>query len=158
MSSDIAHAVIKLGKALKLFSEVRKIKINLFLIVIFSLHVFLSLLSKDFSWLASYGALLGVVGMLLIASQSFLADYEREIHQLHLESTPTEMIVGGFNFGNRVKDASKIKDILESRKIEFSKKYRNVIYYLTLTIAGTVIWAYAGLLNKVFFVQILTHA
>ncbi|HTF94726.1 MAG TPA: hypothetical protein VL995_01215 [Cellvibrio sp.] len=152
MSEDVARKIIMLGKLLKSFSEVSKVKINLFLILAFSLHVLLSFIVKDFAWLASFGALLGVIAILLIASQSFLADYETEIYHLHLEKTPNEMVVGGFNFGSHVKDESKIKEILEKRKIEFSKKYKNVIYYLVLTIIGTLIWAYAGFLNKLFFV------
>jgi len=144
------NTTIKIAKLTKSMSLIGKTKLNVALLLAFLSQIALSLYVRDFTWLASFGGLLTVLGLLLIFSQSFLSEYESEAESLHIESSPEHLVVGGVAFGELVISKAEIEKILDERRKNFEEKYSNISQYLFLTVGGTLLWAYAGFLNKLF--------
>lgn len=143
-------STIKIAKLTKSMSSVSKAKLYVVLFFLFLSQVALSLYLCDFTWLASFGGLLTVVGLLLIFSQSFLAEYESEAETLHADSLPEQIVVGGMQFGELVTSKAEIEKILDERKKIFVEKYSNISLYLFLTVFGTLLWAYGGFINGLY--------
>jgi len=145
-------------KARKWLSRIEKLhrlnkasKVWVFSAVLFMflLHLSLSIYDRDFTWLASFGALLSIFGMLMSISYSFpLSD----INEKDLEVTKEDDIYvdGGMTFGWEETDPQKITEIKKDKLNAVLNRYKNITLYFVFTILGTLIWAYAGFLNKLF--------
>lgn len=142
------NSAVNIGKLTKALSLISKTKLNIALLLLLASQIALSVYVCDFTWLASFGGLLTVLGLLLIFSQSFLSEYESEAESLHIESFPEHLLVGGVAFGDLVTSKAEIEKILDERRKNFEGKYSNISQYLFLTVGGTILWAYAGFLNN----------
>lgn len=143
------NTTIKIVELTKSISLISKAKLNFTLILLFLSQVTLSLYVRDFTWLASFGGLLTILGLLLIFFQSFLSEYESEVEDLYIDSSPDGLLLGGAELGDLVTDKDRIDKTLCVRRKNFEQKYRNISQYLFLTVVGTFLWAYAGFLNKI---------
>ena len=119
------------------------------LILLLIVHLLLSFCLRDFAWLAAFGALLTVCG--LLSSFSFALPVE-DIDQRDLEETKEgdHYVHGGAPLGAAITDKETIDKIKQSNINDIMKKYESMFTYVLFVIVGTVIWAYAGFLN-VFF-------
>lgn len=127
--------------------ELQRIHLLFFLLVI---HLALSLWLKDFTWLASSGALLSILGVLIIFTESFFLNLDHDIKDVYLEGEPEELKTHGNFWGEHVAP-EEVQNELRKRRTEFITKYQNISYYLIVTVVGTLVWAYAGFLNKLIF-------
>lgn len=123
---------------------------NTSVVLLLLIHLVLSLWLKDFTWLASSGALLSILGVLVIFTESFFLNLDHDIKNVYLEGEPEELKTHG-NFWGEYVAPEDVQNKLNIRRTEFITKYHNISYYLIVTVLGTLLWAYAGFLNKLIF-------
>ncbi|MGE1530701.1 hypothetical protein [Pseudomonas putida] len=112
---------LEIGKLTKSLSTTSKFKFNTLLALACFSQIALSIYTCDFNWLASFGGLLTIAGLLLIFSQSFLSEYESEVENLHVDSTPDQLVIGGKALGDLVTSREQIVKILDERREAFEK-------------------------------------
>ncbi|MBR9886430.1 MAG: hypothetical protein GYB20_01835 [Oceanospirillales bacterium] len=154
MSKESSSKKIKFVKSLHELSNSSKRILYGVIGVLLSVHIFLSLYLTDFTWLAAFGALLSIFG--LLASFSYAIPIQ-DIDPKDLE--PTEggdhYAQGGAPMAELVTDKESIDRIKQTNIESVHSKYENISMYIIFTVLGTLIWAYAGFLN-VFFENICT--
>jgi len=104
---------------------------------------------QDFTWLAAFGALLSIFG--LLASFSYSLPLE-DIDTKDLEPTQEgeHYIFGGSPMAEVITDKNSIEHIKKANINRVLKKYENISTYIIFTVLGTLIWAYAGFFNAFF--------
>lgn len=129
------------------------------LFLLFSIHAVLTFLNKDFTWLAAFGGLLTVLGLLLIFHYSLPEneplEYEPKNPLQYTDGRPSVTYENSF-FAKSITDseAERINQEYHENAKKYAqyvaKKRINLMSYLALTISGTLIWAYVGFLNFLF--------
>ena len=114
---------------------------------IVTIHGWLSYYFSDFTWLASSGAILTIFGLVLILSYSLPITQESMLQYLKF-TVPLEH--EGMALAELVSDAQKEKNESE-REGKGEGILKDIRVYVTLTIFGTLLWAYAGYLNLIFY-------
>ncbi len=118
-------------------------------IFLFAVHIILSFYLKDFTWLAAFGALLTVFG--LLSSFSYALPLE-EINKKDLKPTieGEHYLIGRAPMAGVITDKKSIDKIKQSNINSVLKKYENISTYIIFTVLGTLIWAYSSFLNALF--------
>ncbi|EAS40757.1 hypothetical protein C9J48_10920 [Photobacterium profundum] len=150
MNSPLSSKSITFIKSLHALSKTSKIILFITISLIFSLHMILSVWFKDFTWLAAFGALLSIFGLLTSFSYSFPLV---KVNPRDLDETQKGEIYfrGGSALAEIIEGKKEIDKIKESNINSALEKYRNISLYFILTVLGTLIWAYAGFLNLVLY-------
>ncbi len=143
----------KINTILKFISKTSKLRILIICSIFFVIHLYVALQLKDFSWVASFGALLSVSAILLAVSELLFAEFEVEIKNIYLNEAPKHISTfGSGGFSSAIVEA-EIELDHENRRKAFNAKYKNIYYFLGMSVIGALIWAYTGFLNKVFFLK-----
>lgn len=148
-SKKLAESIKSLSSRIKNIDDSAYPKKFFILFFILGIHILLSFYFKDFAWLGAAGALISIAALLAIAYEAFLVDIDDDIKNIYLNEKPEYLTL----FSGRFFAPNESNDIdiaIQERRRKFIKKYRNVKYYLLLSISGTIIWAYAGFLNFIF--------
>lgn len=140
---------VRFVKALHALSNGSKIILYSSVFALFILHIFLSVYLADFTWFGAFGALLSIFGLLVSLSYALpLEDIDPK------DLTPTEegehYVLGGLPLAEVVSETKTIDTIKQSNIKRVHKNYENISTYIIFTVAGTLIWAYAGFLNTFF--------
>ncbi|NWO03856.1 hypothetical protein DFO83_104221 [Idiomarina loihiensis] len=122
----------------------------IFVALLLLMHLAISLYSKDFGWLSAGGGLITILGLLAIFSEAYFSSLDTDKMKVYLEGTPEIVRDFGSFWGEYTPDSEKAAKLNE-RRSQFIERYRNVWFYLLVTILGTLIWAYSSFLNSVFF-------
>lgn len=154
-----AHAAsikaVRTGKKIKRIlislSETSVVTIVLSVFTVFLVHLYLALSSKDFTWVSSFGALLSIFAILIISSESLFSNLDTDILNIYPNKNPKHIDTFGADGSSYAIGESSNESELEGRRKEFNIKYKNIGLYLWMTIIGTLIWAYSGFLNEVFY-------
>jgi hypothetical protein len=146
----VPNTWVKFIKALHALSGMSRAALYIVIALIFIFHIVLSFCNKDFTWLAAFGALLSVFGLLMSFSYSFPLE---EINEGDLNPTKEgdHYVDGGMEFGELITSTEEIDKIKNSKVSGILKNYENISIYFIFTVSGTLLWAYAGFLNNVFF-------
>ena len=150
MSKTLSSRWVTFIKSLHSLSGTSRYILFSVIFITLSSHIALSLYFKDFTWLAAFGALLSIFGILTSFSYSFplIKVNPRDLQETNEDDTYTR---GGFNFGEVIDDKETIERIKQANIDSALKKYENISLYILLTVTGTVTWAYAGFLNLLFY-------
>lgn len=140
-----------------------KIYVYLFLFVVLALGVFLSVQDCDWTWLARFGAFLVVVAMLFEASGYSDKYVERLMpvaQEITMEIVELQVLrkpyLYGLNENHSVDQAKEVAEKeLRKRIFEVKSNARSVLsshirkHEFFIASTGTLLWAFADLLNKV---------
>ncbi|AQT60750.1 hypothetical protein [Cellvibrio sp. PSBB023] len=148
-SKKLAESIQKLSSCIKKIDATEYSKKYLTLFFIIGIHIFLSCYFKDFAWLGSAGALISIAALLAISYEAFLVDLDDDIKNLYLNERPEYLTHYSSRFWAPTENEG-IDIAIKERRKKFIRKYKNIKYYLFLSISGTIVWAYAGFLNFIF--------
>jgi hypothetical protein len=130
----------------------------LFLLTLFSIHILLTWLCRDFTWLAAFGGLLTVLGVLLIFHYSLPENESREYKPKETvrKEDGEYVLEPERGFASYIPE-EVAKQLIQEQKQQaidhanyINEKRKHLASYLIFTIAGTLLWAYAGFLNYIF--------
>ena len=152
MGKNIPIVWIRFVKNLHALSGKSKAYVFISIAFLALFHLYLSVHCKDFNWFAAFGGLLSLFGLLV--SLSYAVPLE-EINPIDLEPTKDgdTYVEGGSSWGNLITDTKEIEEIKNKNVSAVLKNYENISLYIIFSATGTVIWAYSGFLNKIFFVS-----
>lgn len=148
--------VLCITTKIALLSTVWKALILLFL---FAVHAILTWVKSDFTWLAAFGGLLTVFGVLLIFHYSLPENEPKEYkpkNPVQVSDGEYSEIIEGSPFSKAISQerAKELSEDFERRSSDhanyINEKRKHLASYLVLTIFGTLIWAYIGFLNVLF--------
>lgn len=132
---------------------------TLFLLLLLSIHGVLTWVNRDFTWLAAFGGLLTVLGVLLIFHYSLPENESREFNPKETIKYRDGRYVlepenGGFA---SIIPEEFAKQLIEQQKQQatdhasyITEKRKRLASYLIFTVSGTLLWAYIGFLNFLF--------
>jgi hypothetical protein len=113
-----------------------------------ALHVILSVWCKDFAWLASYGGMLAVFGLITSFSYSFpIEDLKDEDKKINIDPDQTYAL-GGAPLACLIKGTEQIEDLKDKKAAQYLKKYENMQKFIFITVCGAILSSYCGHLNK----------
>lgn len=149
MEKAITRRWVRFIEGLHTLSQESKVKLFSVIAILFAIHLVLSCTLRDFTWLAAFGALLSIFGLLTSFSYSFPLE---KINEKDL--TPTEKdehyTAGGVEFSEVVTNEEIINKCKQSKIDSLFERYKNISLYFIFTLCGTILWAYAGFLNFLF--------
>jgi membrane-bound ClpP family serine protease len=116
----------------------------LFILAIAS--VIISVFQKDLAWLSAFGGIMTIFGVLLTVSHS-VPKTDEEIQRFVETRFPESRDGMMANF----EEQSQKLEVDTMRKIEADRVLKSEAYGLLITIFGTLIWAYSGFLNSLFW-------
>lgn len=124
-------------------------KIFYFIGILGMLHIFLSVWLKDFAWLASYGGILAIFGLIVSFSYSFpIEDLKEE--DKRISTDPNEQyITGGITLGCVIDGIEQRESLKDKKVAQNQSKYDNLGAFLLITISGAILSSYSGHLNKI---------
>ena len=67
---------------------------------------------------------------------------------VYLNENPEHISTFGSGGMSELIPESDTRPVLEERRKQFNIKYKNITLYLLMSVVGTVLWSYAGFLNK----------
>ncbi len=152
--------VESVSKILALISSQTLVKKTIVICVLLLVHIYLTCVFKDFTWLSSFGGFVTVFGVIILFN--YTLPYEEsldvppvfpvKINSFGYTSIPingesVELIKE--DEGNRL--IKKYNKELRLYLDALSKKRERVITSFLLTISGTLVWAYIGYLNLYFY-------
>ncbi len=120
--------------------------VNITLFVFFSISVLISLCNKDFTWLSAFGGVMTIFGVLLTVSHS-VPKTDDDIKKF-IELKFPESRDGIFP---ELATKAQQSNIDSSREKEADRVLKSEARGLLITIIGTLIWAYVGFLNLIFW-------
>ncbi|MEZ9074086.1 hypothetical protein AB4453_16960 [Vibrio atlanticus] len=134
--------------ALRIFNKVAKhYKWTVFVIILFNIgSIVVSIVQKDFNWLAASGGVTSIVGLLLTVSHSVPkteVDVQNYVAAMFPKSRDGIMADPPKNRGGVVQTESIIE--------KANKVLRSESLGIIITIIGTLIWAYSGFLTDIVF-------
>ena len=148
-----------LSKKLSKISSISMKNKFIFILVLLISHLWLSYEFKDFTWLSSFGGFVTVFGVIILFNYTFPDEGSPDLPpRFPLRKTEhgyVEIIDGSLDW--EVEDQTAQGMILEYNiKLDLYRdsllsKRQRILSSFVSTIIGTLIWAYAGYLNLVFF-------
>jgi hypothetical protein len=116
------------------------------LFVFFDISILIALCNKDFTWLSAFGGVMTIFGVLLTVSHS-VPKTDDDIKKLIELKFPESR--DGIN--PEVVTEEQQNNIESCREKEANRVLKSEAIGLLITIVGTLIWAYVGFLNLVFW-------
>ena len=140
-----AVKLMTIPKSLRLFNRIvsNRIAVIIFLISFAIISIAISICKKDFNWLAAFGGVCSIFGVLLTVSHS-VPKNENEVNR-YLDQLYPEKRDGILKY--EIPNSSEI----EKKRINTANNIlKSESLGLIITIIGTILWAYSG-----FFTQIV---
>ena len=112
-------------------------------ILLLLLHLYWSITKNDFNWLGAYGAILTVISLVVLFIRTNVPEMREELTDLVSINR-----CGHVQYGSEIllMDLEDVARLNRDKKREIIKKYYPIIMAYLLSITGTLIWAYSGLL------------
>lgn len=132
-----------------------------FLLLFLIIHTYLSFQFKDFTWLSAYGGLVTIFGAILIFNYSFTGaggSPPKPTVTVRMQGGRYIVLEKTGSWSLPVQNTDKMNALFENQAKKFEeyakyiserKEHTSLSFFLTLS--GTLVWAYAGFLNHVFF-------